>query len=390
MRIDQRASLIVSFVLVASLCHADFKYTQQSKVTGGALVSMTKTLGVFSKNARQLTEPQISSTMVKGNRLRQERATGEVEIIDLDGRRFIRIDPAKKIYSTMTFDEFRAALQRAQERAKEEQAKAMKDHPQAQNIKLVPKFDAQATGATREILGLTANEMKMNMQMEIQSDDPKVKQQMQSASYSFNADSWMAPSAPGYDEMREFYLKLAKELDWLPGTMAGMTGMTMVNPQMGPAMEEFRKNAIKVKGMPMLQYVSFGIAATGVQNAQGSGQTAQGGAQTQTPPATQSQDNSVPTSAKDAIGKSLGSVFGGFGKKKKQDQPPPAQNASTSASGSGSAPGQPTTVSNSMMDMTIEVTSFSNGSLDKSLFEIPAGYTQVPQDPDAMFGGKRQ
>ena len=391
MRIGKYVSLVITLFLMCDPSRADFKYTQQSKVTGGALVGMTKTLGVFSKNMRQVTEPQISTTMLKDNRLREERATGEIEIIDLDGRRFIRIDPAKKTYTVMTFDEFKAALQRAKERAKEEQAKAMSKHPETQNVKLIPKFDAKATGATRTILGLNTDEMKMNMEMEIQSDDPKVKQQLQSASYWMNSDSWIAPSVPGYDEMRQFYLKMAKELDWLPGTMAD--SMNMASPQLGPAMEEFRKNAVKANGMPLLQYVSFGIAATGMPSGQGTGQPAQTG---QPAPSSQpqAQDNSAPASPKDAISKSLGGMFGGFGKKKKQDQqqqpqPAPAQDSSASASGSAPA-GQPTSASNSMMDMTMEVTSFSNNSLDKSLFDIPAGYTQVQQNPDEMFGGRKR
>jgi hypothetical protein len=115
----------------------------------------------------------------------------------------------------------------------------------------------------------------MNMEMEIQSDDPKVKQQMQSASYWMKSDSWIAPSVPGYDEMRQFYLKMAKELDWLPGTM--VDSMNMASPQLDPAMEEFSKNAVKINGMPLLQYVSFGIAATGMPSGQGTGQPAETG-----------------------------------------------------------------------------------------------------------------
>src|SRR5215472_3137706 len=91
--------LPIALVLTCGVSRADFKYTQQSQITGGALVSMTKTLGVFSKNMRQMNEPQLSTTMVKGNRLRSEHATGEVQVIDLDGRRFIYLDPAKKTYS---------------------------------------------------------------------------------------------------------------------------------------------------------------------------------------------------------------------------------------------------------------------------------------------------
>jgi hypothetical protein len=33
-----------------------------------------------------------------------------------------------------------------------------------------------------------------------------------------------------------------------------------------------------------------------------------------------------------------------------------------------------------MMDMTIEVTSYSKDSLDASLFDVPAGYAQVQAD----------
>jgi hypothetical protein len=125
---------------------ADFQYSQTSKITGGALVGMTKALGVFSKNARQMTDPQVSTTMLKGNSLRTEHADGRIEIIDLDGKRFIYIDNAKRTYSITTFDEFRAALQRAQERAKEEQAKQVSKHPESANLTFTPKIETQETG----------------------------------------------------------------------------------------------------------------------------------------------------------------------------------------------------------------------------------------------------
>jgi hypothetical protein len=279
----------------------------------------------------------------------------------------------------VTFDDFKAALQRAQERAKEEQAKQAGTHPEAQNVTMTPKFDAQVTGASREILGLTANEMKM--EMEFQSDDPKVKQQMQSGSMIYNSDAWMAPSVPGYDELHSFYLKMAKELDWLPSTMmGGMGSMKMANPQMGSGMDEFRKKALKVKGMPLLQTLSITMAGSGVPP-QG-----QGAQTSQTQPATQqqpppSQDSSIPTNPKDAVGKALGGMFG---HKKKQDQQP---STSPDASTGTSAP--PAGSSNSLMDVTVQVTSFSNDSLDSSLFDVPAGYTQVQRNPDDAFSGKR-
>ena len=369
MRRTTSVFLTASSLLAATLCHADFKYTQQSQVTGGSLVSMTKSLGVFSKNARQVTEPQLSTTMVKGGRMRQEHADGTVEIIDLDGKRFININTTKKTYTTMTFDEFKAAMQRAQERAKEEQAKQTEKHPEAANVKIVPKLHSEETGATKTILNLPTKEVKWRLDMEMQSTDPNAQAQAQgqaqSATMTLNSDSWIAESVPGYDEMQQFYIKMAKELNWLPGTMGSIVGM---NPQMGSAMDEFRKNAIKVKGMPLLTTVSMGMGVSGMPADQ-AGQPAQ-----QPAPAQQTSDSSssVPTNAKDALTKGLGGMLGGFGKKKKQQQDQQAADASSA---------QPAS-SNSLMDTTTQVMSYASDTLDKSLFDIPAGYVQVPSNPD--------
>jgi hypothetical protein len=58
-----RGTAIFVVVCGVGVSFADFQYSQTSKITGGALVSMTKTLGVFSKNARQMTDPQTSTIM---------------------------------------------------------------------------------------------------------------------------------------------------------------------------------------------------------------------------------------------------------------------------------------------------------------------------------------
>lgn len=374
MRLRSVVAVMAATVLAVGTSRADFKYTQQSKVTGGALANVTKTLGVFSKSARQATEPQLSTTMVRGNRLRTEQATGTVEIIDLDGRRFIHIDTAKKAYWVQTFDQFKQAMEQAQAKMKEEQAKAAAKHGDAQSVTMVPKFDVQATGATRTVMNIPAKEMKMRVDMLFKSTDPKTEADLEksNASYWMTADSWYG-TIPGYDEVRQFYMKMAKELDWLPGSMG------MANPQMTQAAEEFKKNAIKMDGMPLVQYTSFGMAANG-QAGQGQSAGEQGSAgqesgqqgqssQQQQP---SSSDNSTPTSARDSITKGLGGLFG----KKKQKQSDSSANAS-GGSGASNAPPPPSPVAGSMMDMTIEVTSYSQDSLDASLFEVPAGYAQV-------------
>ena len=362
-----RGTAIFVVVCGVGVSFADFQYSQTTKITGGALVSMTKTLGVFSKSARQMTDPQTSTIMLKNNMLRTEHSDGRIEIIDADGKRFITIDNTNKTYSSMTFDEFKAALQKAQERAKEQQAKEVSKHPEAANVKITPKIDVQETGATRTVLNLPTKEVKMKIDMQMESTDPKAQEKAESMSMTVTSDSWVAASIPGYGEVRDFYLKLAKELDWLPGTMGSMAGMNM-NPQMGPAMEEFRKSSVKLQGMPLLQTMTMGMGAQG-QQAQAP----------QAQPTAQQSEDSKPTSAREALGKGLGGMFG---RKKKQDQ--------DNSNNSGNSSGQSSSNSGSLMDMQTEVTSYSSNSLDKGLFEVPAGFTQVQRDPDEMFGGRKK
>lgn len=355
-----RSMMIVLAVTIAATgtSWADFKYTQQSKVTGGALVGVTKTLGVFSKNARQVTEPQLSTTMVRGNQMRTEHSAGTVEIIDLDGKRFIHIDTAKKSYWIQTFDQLKQQIEQAREKVKEDQTKAAAKHDDAQSVTMVPKVDVQATGQTRTILTVPAKEVKMRVDMLFQSTDPKTQADLEksNASFWFTGDSWYG-TISGYEEVRQFYLKMAKDLDWLPGSMG------MANPQMTQASEEFRKNSLKMDGMPLVEYSSFGMASNGQSGQTGDTQSAN---QTQPPPAQPSSNSdSTPTNPRDAITKGIGGLF----KKKQQQQ----QADSTSAA----ATSQPASPPGSMMDVTTEVTSYSKDSLDASLFDVPAGYTQM-------------
>jgi len=378
MRFRSIGAVLAIAIVTTGTSRADFKYTQQSKVTGGALVGMTKALGVFSKDAKKINEPQTTTHMLKGNRMRTENPDGTIQIIDLDGKRFIHIDSAKKTYTIMTFEQFKQQLEQAQAKMKEEQAKAAAKNPQAANVKMIPHFDAQTTGATKTVLGLTTSEMKVKMDMQFQSDDPATQAQLQNGAGSMwvTGDEWVAPSVPGYEQVQAFYEKMAKQLNWLPGEMGSMMGAS--NAQMGSAMEEFRKHAVTIKGMPMLTYTSMGMGTATAASAQ-SGSTQSGGTQAQTQQSSQQQsqsDNSTPTNPRDAIMKGLGGMFG----KKKQQQ------TSDNSSGSSSASQAPAGPSNSMMDVTTEVTAYSSDPLDGSLFDAPAGYTQVQPDPNRPMG----
>ena len=88
-----------------------------------------------------------------------------------------------------------------------------------------------------------------------------------------------------------------------------------------------------------------------------------------------SNSDSTPTSLGGAMTKGLGGLFG---KKKKQDD----------ATDQNSQNPPPPSTPGSLMEMTIEVNSYSDASLDSGLFDIPAGYARVTQSPDQILGGK--
>jgi len=382
MRFKRSSVVLLSLVLCGGVfSHADFQYTESSKMTGGMMMGTMKFLGAFSKDMRQANAPQVSTRAVKGNRFREERPDGTIQIIDLDGRRFISIDSKARTYSTMTFEEMKQRMLAAQERMKEEQAKQAAQHPSANpnaNLKLTPKVESTETGATRNILGLDTKEAKIKIEMLMESTDPKA--QGQQVSMVTNTDSWIAPSVPGYDEIRQFYVKMAKEMDWVPGAM--MSGMANSNVQI--SMAELKKNNVKLGGIPLLQTVSMTMGGNGMPAAAANGQAAPQATPPPAPALTQTQE---PTSAKDAITQSIAGHFGlgGFGKKKKTDPPAANQPVATDSSQQASAT-TPAGTPGSLMEMTIEVTSFSNSALDSSLFDVPAGYTKVQPDLDGKTG----
>jgi len=314
-------------------CFADFQYTETTKITGGAAAGAMKFAGVFSKDARQMTQGTTATISFKGNKMRREDSLGQIEIIDLDGRRITQIDTKKKTYSTMTFDEMKARMEEARKKAAEQQAKRNKEQPS--QVKIVPKVTITPGTGSKKLLDYTAKETKMRVDMEMTSDDPKAKGQ--TANMWVDSDSYIAP-VKGYDEVKHFYQRMAKEMDWVPGAVLG------ANPQIAPAMVEYRKNATALNGMPLLSLVSVGMAG-------------QPGAPEQT-----SRDDQ-----KQSANPLSGGIGGLFGKKKKKDD-------AAQQNDSGSAPnGTP----GSLMDTATEVTSVSTTAVDANLFKVPDGYKQV-------------
>src|SRR6201996_8298917 len=303
-------SILMVLPLVSMPAFADFKYTDTSQITGGALMGMANFAAKFSKDSRAAMQPITTTHYVKGNKMRTDGSDGSIQIIDLDGRRVISVDNANKTYSVATFDQIKAAMEKARADAEakaKENPGNKRDAAEAQQLQVTPKITVIPGGGTRVIQGQQTNETRIKMDMEMQAQNANGQPaqaaqpgQPNSITFTMTMDTFVAPSVSGYQEIGEFYRKMAKEVNWVPPSNIH------VDPRMSQGMSELAKNSDALRGLPVLSYTTMSLPPQ-----PGTSNTSQ--ASSNPPPSDNSKStdsgSSVPTSGSDAVVKGLGSLF---------------------------------------------------------------------------------
>src|SRR5712692_10043120 len=230
--------LFLAAMLAASCAalRADFTYQQTTQMTGGALFEMMKTLGPLARQAR---EPNVSTVIVKGNRMATVRKD-QIQVMDLDKETITEIDTAKKQYSVMTFAQMKEAMQNAMARAQQQQQK-QKSAPQ--NADLNFKVSAKATGQTKTINGVSAREVVLDMVTEATDKDSG-----KTGGMNISIDNWLG-TVPGYAEVQAFYRKMGEKMGYAFGS--GMAQMPMMSPETLKGFEAAGKEMAKVEGFPV-------------------------------------------------------------------------------------------------------------------------------------------
>src|SRR6516225_2249413 len=108
----QFIALSFAILFPVSLRAGDYTYQETTQITGGSLLKMMHTVGVFSSQARHMGDPIVSTIYLKDNRLANVSAD-EIQIIDLDKETITQIDVQKKTYTVMTFDQMKQAIEKA-------------------------------------------------------------------------------------------------------------------------------------------------------------------------------------------------------------------------------------------------------------------------------------
>lgn len=351
---------VVLGVLVgmSTALYADFTYTETTQITGGSMLSMMKVAGTFSRQARQIGQPIVSTVAIKGNRMARINPD-RTEIIDLDAETITSIDTVKREYTVVTFQQMKQQMEAAAEKAKAQQQKSGQAPPPEQPSNTDVKFDVHVrnTGLSRDVAGLNASESILTMNMNATD-----KTSGQTGSMAITNDMWLAPEIPGYDEVKEFYRKYALKM--------GTVFSSAINPAMlaqyrgaGQGMADMAKEMSKLKGTPVLQVTRMGMTTDGKPLPAAS----EAPLPADNSPAMPSAGEVAQQSVSSAIASKLGG-FGGFGHKKKADAAP-------TDSGSGTASGAPPT-SSVLMETNTQLASFSRTVSDAS-FGVPAGFKQV-------------
>ena len=367
---------------------ADFRYDETTKITGGSIVSMTKFAGVFSKQARQMTDPVNSTILVKGNRMAHINPN-TTEIIDLDHESITTIDHTQKQYSIVTFAEMKAAMEEAMQKARQQQAQAPAAQPVAKTNPPPPemkfKVSVVNTGATKQVAGLAASESILKMSLEA-----KDQTSGQTGSMAMNNDMWMAPEIPGYGEVRDFNRRMAEKMGPIfsgPASSVISPQMVGAQPGMFSGMADMAKEMSKIKGVPVSQIMRVGTsidgsplpAASEAPLPPSNGPTAGSIADQAGTNAANSAANTATSNAESKAGSHMGSFggvassiggFGGFHKKKAQPPPPPPAPTQAGAAQTSAV----------LMESSTEMTNFSSGPVDSALFAVPAGYKKVPSE----------
>ena len=121
--------------LLATPSFADFRYDETTQITGGTVVSMMKLAGAFSKDAKKAMDPVTSTVLVQGNRMARVNPD-RTEIIDLDKETITTIDPRKKQYTVVTFEQMKQQMEEAQKRRKSSRPRESPRNPRVQMLSL--------------------------------------------------------------------------------------------------------------------------------------------------------------------------------------------------------------------------------------------------------------
>jgi hypothetical protein len=370
------ATLVCTALLATTPAWADASYQETTQMTGGSLLRMTHSMGMFSHSMKKLGEPMTTTVYVSGDRMARV-SDDEIEIIDLGKKEMINIDRQKKTYRIETFEQMEQAAQAAAAKMQSAPQQQPQQAP-AQNpndVKLTYSFDVKETGAKQQMEGSMAREVLIVSKMNATSTT-----QPGEATMEMTNNVWLLDQEPaGYKEVRDFHQRMgemmAREI-LKNGNPFASTPMIASKPGANDSFKGMAEQMKKLNGFSVMEITRVGATGNGeplpppqpgsaaVSAEQGidvGGVAKQAAVAGATAEAGHQLSKAVP------FGGAIGH-FGGFGHKK--------QVADTNDDQAQAAAAQQQ-ADPVLMEMVTKKANFSTSAVPSSVFEIPAGYKNI-------------
>jgi hypothetical protein len=369
--------------------HADASYESTTQVTGGTFKQIAGMSGQFSpSSASSLQKAGSTITVVQGNRKAQIAPTGTV-IWDLDKATITRIDPKKKQYMVMTFEEWQQRMQQTAEQTRQVLAEHKGDFDSAsgQLPKELQEFPAtfdtktDVTGATKTISGTAAHEVLLTENMQF-----KAKDSNDVLTYYYRNDVWLADAVPpGWQEIQDFDRRLMQKAAIDPQNNPMMALLT-ARPGLAEGLKKIGEAQKKQEGVPVMVVQQLGGHAEGDSvKESGSGSVLGGTGSSMTNEVV--SNTASETMQKEASQLNDGGKLGIFGSSlvssavgafthHAQDLTKTATSSASQAVSPKPA-GQPAGVDRVLYETTTVISNFSTEKVPASAFETPAGFTKI-------------
>ena len=359
-------------ILTTSVAYADVTVENRVAVTGVGLMSAgnmsgtTKTT-ISGERSRTDSDIQLQSRIVR--MLAHGSVGPTAEIVRLDADKIDRLDLNKKQYTEQTFEELRAHLQQALDKAQDNKDPGAQEGQKPMDDSkcewLDPKVDVRRSGEKATYAGYAAERLTITA-----SQPCKDKETGAICEVALSLDEWLAPSLGANTEAEKFRRAYAQKMGLdLTSGHGGYGGSGDIN-QRAQAMfgryqgiwSQISAKTKDLKGYPVKTTFAFAFGGEQCKNAQ--------------QPAQQSSDNSTsstPTTPGGLAGQVAGKLGSMFHRKKDDSQAAPA---TTDPAAPAAAPALPDGLI-PLLTMNSELVSISTAGVSADLFEVPADFKKT-------------
>jgi hypothetical protein len=241
------AVMALAAIAGASLT-ADVRSQEKSRVQlGGALGRMASMFG-----GKAAKEGITSEVAVKGDR-KLTRTDDRGQIIDLAQEKVYEIDYADKSYKVATFAEIRKRIEEAQQKAKDQMARAQGKQGSEPQKKMAIDVVSKETGEKKAINGFDCRQVITTVTMHEEGKTVEAAGGM-----ILTTDSWLTPTIPAMKDAREFDRRYFEKISGMDAAAAAqqMAAAMAMFPGLGEAMARARVEGTKIDGTAVMTTMS--------------------------------------------------------------------------------------------------------------------------------------